>query len=77
MKPLTSRYQPSGRRRPGDFDNLFFNTHPWLSVTNYDETGLSMPNSFHAMHRFPVTGDYVIRATPDNGTRPPGRNRCK
>ena len=24
------------------------------------------------MHRFPVTGDYVIRATPDNGARPPG-----
>ena len=45
-KPVTARYQPFGRRRPGDFDNLFFNTHPWLSVTNYDETGLTMPNGF-------------------------------
>ena len=71
-KPSMARYQPSGRRRPGDPDNLFFNTHPWLSVTNYDETGLSMPNSFHVTHRFPVTGEYVIRATPDNGSRPPG-----
>jgi hypothetical protein len=71
-KPVTARYQPAGRRRPGDFDNLFFNTHPWLSVTNYDESGLAMPNSFHVLHRFPVTGDYVIRATPDNGQRPPG-----
>lgn len=71
-KPVTARYQPAGRRRPGDFDNLFFNTHPWLSVTNYDETGLTMPNAFHVMHRFPATGDYVIRATPDNGARPPG-----
>ena len=71
-KPAMARYQPLGRRRPGDFDDLFFNTHPWLSVTNYDETGLSMPNSFHVMHFFPVTGDYVIRATPDNGSRPPG-----
>ena len=71
-KPVTARYQPSGRRRPGDFDNLFFNTHPWLSVTSYDETGLMMPNAFHVTHRFPVTGDYVIRATPDNGNRPPG-----
>ena len=71
-KPTMARYQPSGRRRPGDFDNLFFNTHPWLSVLNYDETGLSMPNSFHVMHRFPVTAEYVIRATPDNGSRPPG-----
>jgi mono/diheme cytochrome c family protein len=71
-KPVTARYQPVGRRRPGDFDNLFFNTHPWLSITNYDETGLMMPNAFHVTHRFPVTGDYVIRATPDNGQRPPG-----
>ena len=72
MKPVTARYQPHGRRRPGDFDTLFFNTRPYLSVTNYDESGLSMPNSFHVMHRFGVTGDYVIRATPDNGSRPPG-----
>jgi hypothetical protein len=71
-KPSMARYQPLGRRRPGDFDDLFFNTHPWLSVTDYDETGLSMPNAFHVMHFFPVTGDYVIRATPDNGSRPPG-----
>ena len=72
VKPVTARYQPYGRRRPGDFDALFFNTRPYLSVTNYDESGLSMPNSFHVMHRFGVTGDYVIRATPDNGSRPPG-----
>jgi hypothetical protein len=71
-KPAMARYQPPGRRRPGDFDNLFFNTHPWLSVLNYDETGLSMPNSFHVVHFFPVTAEYVIRATPDNGSRPPG-----
>src|SRR6185295_8605758 len=71
-KATMARYQPQGRRRPGDFDNLFFNTHPWMSVTNYDESGLSMPNSFHVMHRFPVTAEYVIRATPDNGSRPPG-----
>jgi len=71
-KPVTARYQPFGRRRPGDFDNLFFNTHPWLSLTNYDESGLMMPNAFHVTHRFPLTGDYVIRATPDNGNRPGG-----
>jgi mono/diheme cytochrome c family protein len=70
VKPLTGRYQPEGRRRPGDPDNLFLNGRPYLSLTNYDESGLAMPNSFHAMHRFPATGDYVIRATPDNGTRP-------
>ncbi len=71
-KPTIARYQPAGRRRPGDPDNLFFNTHPWLSVTNYDESGLSMPNSFHVFHFFPVTGEYVFRPTPDNGSRPQG-----
>jgi hypothetical protein len=72
VKPVTARYQPYGRRRPGDPDNLFFTGRPYLSVTSYDESGLSMPNSFHVMHRFPATGDYIIRATPDNGSRPPG-----
>ena len=71
-KPTMSRYQASGRRRPGDPDNLFFNTHPWMSVLNYDETGLSMANAFHVPHYFPATAEYVIRATPDNGSRPPG-----
>ena len=72
VKPVTARYQPSGRRRPGDPDGLFLTNHPYLSLTNYDETGLSMPNAFHVMHRFAITGDYIIRATPDNGSRPPG-----
>ena len=29
VKPVTTRYQPHGRRRPGDFDALFFNTRPY------------------------------------------------
>jgi len=72
VKPMMARFQPVGRRRPGDPDNLFFNTHPWLSMTDYDETGLSMPNALHVTYRFPATGDYVLRATPDNGNRPAG-----
>ncbi|MEO7190850.1 MAG: DUF1592 domain-containing protein [Vicinamibacterales bacterium] len=72
VKPVTGRYQPLGRRRPGDPDNLFLTTHPNLSLTSYDESGLAMPNSFHVRHRFPATGDYIIRATPDNGMRPSG-----
>jgi mono/diheme cytochrome c family protein len=71
VKPVTARYQPYGRRRPGDPDNLVLNGRPYLSLTNYDESGLNMPNSFHVTHRFPATGDYVIRTTPDNGSRPP------
>jgi hypothetical protein len=71
VKPVTARYQPYGRRRPGDPDNLVLNGRPYLSITNYDESGLNMPNSFHVMHRFPATGEYVLRTTPDNGSRPP------
>jgi hypothetical protein len=71
-RPMVARYQPWGRRRPGDPDNLFFNVYPTLSITNYDESGLSMPNSFHVKHYFPATGEYVLRMTPDNGSRPPG-----
>jgi Protein of unknown function (DUF1587) len=71
-KPTMARYQPYGRRRPGDADNLFFSTHPDYSVTNYDETGLNMPNTFHVTHRFPATAEYVFRVTPDNGNRPGG-----
>jgi mono/diheme cytochrome c family protein len=71
VKPVTARYQPYGRRRPGDADGLVLNGRPYLSITNYDESGLNMPNSFHVMHRFPATGEYVIRTTPDNGSRPP------
>ena len=27
----------------------------------YDATGLSLPNAFHAVHRIPVDGEYVVR----------------
>ena len=69
-KPVAARYQPAGRRRPGDFDNLFFNTHPWLSVTNYDESGLTMPNRFQ---RCTGSGDRRLRDSRHAGyARPPG-----
>jgi hypothetical protein len=35
----------------------------------YDETGLSLPNAFHAIHRIPVDGDYTIRVVL-GGVRP-------
>jgi hypothetical protein len=40
-------------------------------LTNYDLTGLTMPNSFHTTHRFPVDGDYVLRVNL-GGDRPAG-----
>jgi mono/diheme cytochrome c family protein len=40
-------------------------------LTDYDLTGLSMPNSIHATYRFPVDGEYVIRIYL-GGDRPAG-----
>jgi len=38
---------------------------------DYDESGLSLPNSVHAVHRFPVDGEYILRAVL-GGERPAG-----
>jgi mono/diheme cytochrome c family protein len=38
---------------------------------SYDATGLILPNSLHAMHRFPVDGEYLFRFGL-NGVRPLG-----
>ena len=40
-------------------------------LTDYDLTGLSLPNAIHTTHRFPVDGEYVIRVSL-GGERPPG-----
>jgi uncharacterized protein DUF1592/uncharacterized protein DUF1588/uncharacterized protein DUF1587/uncharacterized protein DUF1585/uncharacterized protein DUF1595/cbb3-type cytochrome c oxidase subunit III len=61
LKPTLTRLRSDGRRVrdaktfPGD----------------YDVTGLSLPNAFHAMYRVPVDGEYVVRAALA-GLRPAG-----
>lgn len=40
-------------------------------LTDYDLTGLSLPNALHTTYRFPVEGEYVIRARL-GGMRPAG-----
>lgn len=40
-------------------------------LTDYDLTGLSLPNAFHTTHRFPVAGEYVLRVNL-GGDRPAG-----
>src|SRR5882762_9941191 len=40
-------------------------------LTDYDLTGLSLPNAIHTTYRFPADGEYVIRAHL-GGTRPAG-----
>lgn len=61
MKPTLTRHQPPYRDYP-------LSPTP---KTEYDLTGLSMPNALHTMHRFPVTGEYLIRVVPE-GRRPNG-----
>ena len=38
---------------------------------DYDETGLSLPNALHVLHRFPVDAEYLFRIVP-SGSRPAG-----
>jgi mono/diheme cytochrome c family protein len=40
-------------------------------LTDYDLTGLNLPNAIHTTYRFPVDAEYVIRASL-GGNRPPG-----
>src|SRR5258705_4998421 len=40
-------------------------------LSDYDLTGLSLPNAIHTNYRFPVDGEYVIR-THLGGQRPAG-----
>ena len=61
LKPVLVRHQPITREFP-----LLMTTK-----TDYDLTGLSMPNALHTTHRFPVDGDYTIRVALE-GRRPGG-----
>ena len=63
LKPVLVRHQPVTRDFP---------LYPTAKdKTDYDLTGLSMPNALHAIHRFPVDGDYTIRVALE-GRRPAG-----
>jgi cytochrome c553 len=61
LKPTLARQRTSGRKIVPRIIPLF----------DYDVTGLSLPNSIHSTHRFPVDGEYSIRAFL-GGARPPG-----
>jgi cytochrome c553 len=61
LKPTLARQRAFGRKI----------TPRLIPLSDYDVTGLSLPNSIHATHRFPVEGEYSIRAFL-GGARPPG-----
>ena len=61
LKPTLVRLRSPERSQP-----------PQLApLTDYDLTGLSLPNAIHTTYRFPVGGEYVIRAHL-GGVRPAG-----
>ena len=61
LKPTLARHDVSGRRLV-----------PTTSVpASYDTSGLAIPNSLHATHRFPADGEYLFRVRLD-GVRPLG-----
>ncbi|HMV50949.1 MAG TPA: DUF1592 domain-containing protein [Blastocatellia bacterium] len=59
VKPTLARFRPENRR-------VVPSPKP---LTEYDETGLSLPNSLHVTHHFPVASEYNFRLFL-NGNRP-------
>jgi hypothetical protein len=61
LKPTLVRLRSPERSQPPQLTPL----------TDYDLSGLSLPNAIHNTYRFPVDGEYVIRASL-GGVRPAG-----
>ena len=61
FEPTLTRLRSEGRRS-GEARTI---------PETYDATGFSLPNAFHAMHRVPVDGEYLVRAVL-GGVRPAG-----
>jgi mono/diheme cytochrome c family protein len=59
MEPTLARLRSEGRRVVDQVK----------VPATYDVTGLSVPNAFHAMHRVPVDGEYLVRVVL-GGLRP-------
>ncbi|MSV34359.1 MAG: DUF1592 domain-containing protein [Bryobacterales bacterium] len=71
LKTTTEVFLPPLPRRM-EFTNRTLVPFPaYYSKTDYDDTGLSQPGSFHKAYRFPADGEYVIRIAAA-GFRPNG-----
>jgi hypothetical protein len=66
QKPSLTRLQPMGAKIEGST----------AVPAEYDETGLSLPNALHVLHRFPVDAEYLFRIVP-SGSRPAGSEPVK
>ena len=61
MKPTMVKLRSAGQRI----------TPSLTPLVDYDSTGLTLPNAIHVTHRFPVDGEYIVRAFL-GGSRPVG-----
>ena len=66
MKPSVVEFRPQGRKIEPKFAPL----------SEYDATGLSLPNALHTTFRFPVEAEYTFRLHL-NGARPPASDGVK
>ena len=71
LKTTTEVFLPPLPRRMEFTNRVHIGFPAYYSMTNYDETGLSQPGSFHKTYRFPADGEYVIRIAAA-GFRPNG-----
>ena len=69
LKPTVVRHQPPYREGTDGGNNSRFLSSLKYTVREYDETGLTLGSSLHAIHTFPAEGDYEFRISPE-GNRP-------
>jgi hypothetical protein len=70
LKPLTFRVEPTRPRRM-EINPVRIEQPPFYTMFDYDVTGISHPGSYHLRHRFPASGEYLLRVRAD-GARPQG-----
>ena len=71
LNTATTVFLPPLPRRMETTNRIKITFPPYYSMNDYDVTGLSQPGSFHASHRFPADGEYLIRIAAA-GFRPNG-----
>ncbi|MEP6715261.1 MAG: DUF1592 domain-containing protein [Terriglobia bacterium] len=69
IKPTVVRHQPPYREGTDGGNNSRFLSTLKYTITDYDTTGLTLASALHAIHTFPVEGDYEFRIDPE-GTYP-------
>ncbi len=69
LAPTVVRHQPAYREGTDGGNNSRFLANLHYTITDYDVTGLTLGSALHAIHSFPVEGDYEFRVDPE-GNRP-------